>query len=150
MSPWGTAHALQLVGAGAKIARAVGWLLAFTRPAESPIFDVEWRYYDAEPGDYNAVGRALFKRAWAGRRVIARWVRTKERSGGKDTLRYYKATGLLRDRRLVLAWTSEDRPDTFGALVLSVDEDCKEMIGYTILTPQDTAVTEARRIWFRK
>ncbi|SRR5712691_2090087 len=149
MSAWDTATALQLMGSSAKVARAVGWLLTLTRPSETPIFDVEWRFYDAEPGDDNAVGRALFKRAWAGRRVVARWVRTRERSTQKDTFRYYTGTGLLRDRRLVLTWTAEDRPDTFGALVLSIDEDCEQMIGYTILTPQDTAVTEAKPIWFR-
>jgi hypothetical protein len=47
-------------------------------------------------------------------------------------------------------WVAEDRPDTFGALVLALDEDCREMKGFTVLTPQNTGVTEARRIWFRR
>jgi hypothetical protein len=49
-----------------------------------------------------------------------------------------------------LSWEVEDRPDTVGALVPSIDEDCQRMKGFAVSTPQNTGVTEACPIAFKR
>ena len=137
------------------IARNVAWLggwvfrLLMLRRKEPPIFGVEWRLYDSAPTERNSVGSAAFQRTWR-RSVRGKWLRLKERTTNADTRRYYGGDGFLRDRKLVLNWAAEDRPDTFGVLFLTVDEDCRQMYGYTVYTPQDTGVTVSLPIWFRR
>jgi len=143
------------VATGLSLARNLAWILGGItrvlrlRPKEPPIFDVEWRFYDAEPGEGNAVGVARFGRTWR-RGVQGKWARMRERSAPRDTRHGYEGKGFLRDRKLVLNWVADDRPDTFGVLFVTVNEDCREMKGFTILTPQNTGVTEANPIWFRR
>jgi hypothetical protein len=132
-----------LIGVGWRFVRwTSGW-------KDTPIFNVEWRFYDHEPAEGNAVGRAIFWRTWR-RSVAGKWLRTRQRNAPRDTMRLYRGHGLLRDRKIVLEWVAEDRPDTFGALVLAIDEDCREMKGYTVYIPQDTGETLALPIWFRR
>jgi hypothetical protein len=117
---------------------------------DTPVFGMEWRFYDSEPAETNAVGRAVFDRTWRSS-VQGKWIRTKERAAPhRDTNRPYIGHGHMRDRKIVLHWIAQDRPDTFGALVLAIDEDCREMKGYTVYTPQDTGVTIALPIWFKR
>lgn len=126
------------------MARNLAWLVGVIgkllrlRPKEPPIFDNEWRFYDSEPTESNAVGIAMFERTWWRRSVRGRWIRTKERSTPKDTRRPYGGSGFVRDRKLVLRWMAEDRPDTFGVFFVAIDEDCREMKGFTVFTPQNT------------
>ncbi len=124
---------------------AVRWILGQQEP---PLFDVEWRFYDSAPGARNAVGNARFRRIWR-RGVEGRWVRTKERNGSKDVHRLYGGKGSLRDRKLVLNWIAEDRPDAFGVLFLTANED-SEMEGFTIYTLQVTGKTVSLPIYFKR
>lgn len=148
MADFGTAlgMARNSVWAIGSVWRFVMWI---SQRKDTPIFGVEWRFYDAGPSGGNSVGVARFERTWRWS-VRGKWIRTKERSAPKDTCRAYEGRGYLRDRKLVMRWMAEDRPDTFGALVLAIDEDCREMKGYTVYTPQDTGVTVALPIWFRR
>jgi hypothetical protein len=126
--------------------RSLMWIL---RRKDTPIFGIEWRFYDSEPTEGNSVGIARFERTWRWS-IRGKWIRTRERSALRDTRRPYEGSGYLRDRRLVLCWAAADRPDTLGALVLVVDEDCREMKGYTVYTPQDAGVTVTLPIWFKR
>ena len=141
---------------GLSIARNLGWLVGIVgrlvrlRTKEPPIFDVAWRFYDCQPAEGNAVGTARFRRVWWYQSVQGRWLRTKERSTRADANHLYGGRGFLRDRKLVLNWASEERPDTFGVLFLTIDEDCQGMKGFTVLAPQDTGAAEAKPIWFRR
>lgn len=124
------------------------FLMWVRRRKEPPIFGVMWRFYDSEPAAGNAVGTAVFQRTW-GSAVRGRWVRTRERNTMRDTRRGYEGKGFLRDRKLVLKWVAEDRPDTFGVLFVTADEDCREMEGFTVYAPLDTGKTVALSIWFK-
>jgi hypothetical protein len=139
-------------------ARNVGWVVGLlwrflrwiSNENDTPVFGMEWRFYDSTPTTTNAVGRAVFSRSWRWS-VQGKWIRTKERNPPHgDINRTYVGSGYLRDRKMVLHWVAEDRPNTFGALVLAVDEDCKEMKGYTVYTPQNTGTTIALDIWFKR
>lgn len=140
---------------GLSMARSAAWLVALVlryvnlRPQEPPIFDVNWRFYDEEPAEDNSVGIARFQRTWR-RGAYGKWQRLRERSAPLDTHRTYVGKGYLRDRRLKLDWIAEDRPNTFGVLFLTIDEDCRTMNGYTVFAPQDTGAATARRIWFKR
>ena len=144
------------IGASLGAARNIGWAVGLAvhavrwvlgRRKDTPIFGVEWRFYDDAKG--NAVGSALFQRTWKWS-VRRRWVREKARTGIDVSPLFYGGTGYLKDRKLVLNWAAEDRPDTFGVLFLTVSEDCREMRGYTIYAPQDTGATEAHQIVFKR
>jgi hypothetical protein len=72
------------------MARNVAWLAGLlwrfmtwiAQRKEAPVFDVPWRFYDAEPTQGNAVGVALFQRTWRSS-VRGKWIRTRERSAPK-------------------------------------------------------------------
>jgi hypothetical protein len=125
------------------------WLVRFLRPAEPPIFG-HWRFYDETPGDGNAVGVAELKRVGPRNRVEMIGLRSKSTTDGQDTEHVYRYKGYLRDRKLVLTWVAEDRPDTFGTLVLALNEACSEMMGYSTFVPISAGQTVSKPIYFRR